>query len=160
MADEQSQAHPFDAHFDAFLVDLNGDGKPDAVVKGRKLSDYAAAPAIPGGAYGPSLDEFDMRGAPSFGTQPDQGDIFTLRYGGRRIGGIPDSLPSPGDVGNLLMRGIDFGLQTAAAAGATGGPPGAILGNGARAIRNLPATAGAVAERIGQMFAEIGRAHV
>jgi hypothetical protein len=154
MADTQPQ--DFDTHFQAFLVDLDGDGKPDATVQApsRRSTPAEMVGGVPNypEKFGPRLDEFNTQGVPIFDT-PDQGDAFTLRYRGRRIAGIPDSLPSASDVGNLLMKGVNVGIETAAAAGAAGGPPGAILGNGIRAIRNLPATAGATAERIGQLFA-------
>jgi hypothetical protein len=156
----QAETQPdFDSMLQTFLVDLDGDGVPDAQMQAPAQTQLPPPPAFPTETYGPKRSEFN---APLF-SSPDEGDLFTLRHGEQRIGGIPNSLPSmdeiKGGAKNALMGGLEF---AAGVGGATGGPPGAIIGNAARIVRNLPAVAGDMGERVGRLFAggrdAVGRA--
>lgn len=131
----------FEGLLQSFLVDLNGDGVPDATVQG-KPSDLAPLPAVPGTQYGPRREEMTAQTA--------EGDLFTLWNGPQnRLAGIRDPRSFTwGDVGGAASRLADLGAATQA----TGGPPGAIVGGIMRGIAHAPAVAGRVGERVGRMF--------
>jgi len=150
----QADTQDFDSMLRTFMVDLNGDGVPDATVQapaGRSRSELPPPPQFVEPKYGPPRSEY----VPTFGDHLQRFFEPTVGEVGQAIW---DKVPSAdnftldaakGVAKNALMAGLEF----ASAAGATGGPPGAIVGNAARTLRNLPAVAGDIGERAGRLFA-------
>lgn len=164
MATPTDQAAPsFDDMLQTFLVDLDGDGVPDAQVQAPVNNQQSGGGVLdkmgvqvprpffdPSVDYGPQKSEFN---APLF-KAPAEGDLATLWSGDERKMGIPDPRAITLDgTKSALMSILERAGDIGTAAAATGGPPGAIIGNAARMAKNLPATLGALGENLGQVFA-------
>lgn len=144
----------FDAMFQAFMVDLDGDGVPDAVAQQptsggpSQIDPRAPLPYVPGDPNAPPPISADNPEAAS------PGMAVLLRNNGSKLLEVPtrlDQWPAWGMKGALNVAG--HGLELAGTvAGATGGPSGAVVGP----LMNLSKMARYASGRVGQTMARAG----